>query len=225
MNRASRLSPLFSLLSRLLLLVPAVAALAVPAQLIAQTGGGDEIKPPFGLQWGESSERLDKLLKGAKAKVVEKYSIKGRDAWIVEGLIQTGLKRAIFYFRNGSLVEVELQYQDATWDAVKYNDFMAQVRRRIEQRFGTGQLIAREKKPVKIGDEKPAATAPPPAPPPPADSEGMPAGDLAPRPDEVIQTMVGYQWNHGRTAIQLLYYSAEKASEIYQTVSVHYKLL
>lgn len=108
---------------------------------------GEEIKPPFGLAWGESAERLEKLLKGAKATVVEKREIEGRQAWTVEGLIQAGLKRTVFYFRGGQLVEVELQYQDTSWDTSKYDDFMSQVRRRIEQRFGTGQLIARSKAP------------------------------------------------------------------------------
>ncbi|SRR5581483_1363743 len=108
---------------------------------------GEEIKPPFGLSWGESAERLEKLLKGAKATVVDRHDVDGRQAWTVEGLIQQGLKRTVFYFKNGMLVEVELQYQSSDWDTAKYNDFMAQVRRRIEQKFGTGQLIARSKAP------------------------------------------------------------------------------
>ena len=45
---------------------------------------------------------------------------------------------------NSQLVEVELQYQSPDWDVAKYDDFMAQVRRRIEQKFGAGQLIARK---------------------------------------------------------------------------------
>ena len=114
----------------------------------AQTGRPrGEIKPPFGLDWGENSDRLEKLLKGAKANIVERHDVEGRQAWTVEGLIQTGLKRTVFYFRDSQLVEVELQYQDPNWDVSKYDDFMAQVRRRIEQKFGAGQLIARSKAP------------------------------------------------------------------------------
>ncbi len=96
---------------------------------------------------GESAERLEKLLKGAKADIVDRHDIDGRQAWTVEGLIQTGLKRTVFYFRDSQLVEVELQYQSPDWDVAKYDDFMSQVRRRIEQKFGAGQLIAREKGP------------------------------------------------------------------------------
>jgi hypothetical protein len=106
------------------------------------------IKPPFGLIWGESSERLEKLLKNAKATIVEKRQVEdGRQAWDVEGLQQTGLKRTVFYFRTGTLSEVELQYQRENWDQAKYDEYMGQIRRSIEKRFGEGQLIARKTEP------------------------------------------------------------------------------
>ena len=104
--------------------------------------------PRFGLEWGESAERMENLLKGAKAAIVDRHDVAGRQAWTVEGLIQQGLSRTVFYFRDGQLVEVELQYQSPDWDVAKYDDFMAQVRRRIEQKFGAGQLIAREREPL-----------------------------------------------------------------------------
>jgi hypothetical protein len=166
-------------------LISALWLLAHPASAVP----AEEIKPPFGLQWGESSERLEKLLKGAKAQIVDRHEVDGRDALTVEGLLQQGLRRTVFYFKSGQLVEVELQYQSADWDTFKYDEFMAQVRRRIEQKFGAGQLIARSKQP-----------------------EG-----------DVIQTIVGYKWNQNNTTIQLIYYSAESAAQIYRTVSVHYK--
>jgi len=65
----------------------------------------------------------------------------------VEGLLQAGLKRTVFYFKPGSLVEVELQYQSPDWDIAKYDDFMTAVRRRIEQKYGAGQLIAKTRAP------------------------------------------------------------------------------
>lgn len=107
----------------------------------------DEIPPPFGLQWGESGERLTKLLQGAKAQIVDKHMVADREAWSVEGLLQQGLKRTVFYFRNNALVEVELQYQSPDWDIVKYDDFMSAVRKRIEQKYGAGQLIAKSREP------------------------------------------------------------------------------
>ena len=112
-----------------------------------------------------------------------------REAWTVEGLLQQGLKRTVFYFKNGALVEVELQYQSPDWDILRYDDFMSAVRRRIEQKYGAGTLIAKTR---------------------------APEGD-------VIQTIVGYKWNQNDTAIELIYYSAENASQSYRTVSVHYK--
>ena len=135
----------------LLLLIPGrlltaqqVAVAPVPAP---DAQASEQINPPFGLEWGESSDRLEKLLKGAKADIVDRHDVDGRQAWTVEGLIQTGLKRTVFYFRDSQLVEVELQYQSPDWDVAKYDDFMAQVRRRIEQKFGAGQLIARTREP------------------------------------------------------------------------------
>jgi len=157
--------------------------------LPAHRARADEIPPPFGLAWGESDERLAKLLEGAKAKVVDKHMVAEREAWTVEGLLQQGLKRTVFYFKDGALVEVELQYQSDDWDIAKYDDFMSAVRRRIEQKYGTGQLIAKTRAP-----------------------EGS-----------VIQTIIGYKWNQNDTAIELIYYAAENASQAYRTVSVHYK--
>lgn len=107
----------------------------------------EEIKPPFNLRWGETAERLERLLKGAKAKIVARRTVQGREAWDVEGLVQAGLKRTVFYFTGGELVEVELQYQRDEWDEAKYDAFMGDVRRRFEQRYGTGQLISRKKEP------------------------------------------------------------------------------
>jgi hypothetical protein len=149
----------------------------------------EEIRPPFGLQWGEEANRLEKLLEGAKAKIVNRSQIDGRDAWTVEGLVQQWLRRCVFYFKDGQLVEVELQYQDDSWDVERYDNFLSQVRRRIEQRYGVGQLIARSKAPQ----------------------------------GEVMQTMVGYKWNHNNRVIQLIYYSAEQGAQAYRAVSVHYK--
>ena len=110
----------------------------------------DDIPPPFGLQWGETSDRLSKLLQGAKAQVVDKHMVGEREAWTVEGLLQQGLKRTVFYFKNGALVEVELQYQSPDWDIIKYDDFMAAVKKRIEQKYGEGQLLAKTHE--QVGD-------------------------------------------------------------------------
>jgi hypothetical protein len=131
----------------------ALLMLAAPITVRAQYSGDSPptpqvINPPFGLEWGESADRLEKLLDGAKASIVDRHDVQGREAWTVEGLIQQGLRRTVFYFRDSQLVEVELQYQSPDWDVAKYDDFMTQVRHRIEQKFGAGQLIARTREPV-----------------------------------------------------------------------------
>jgi len=149
----------------------------------------DQIVPPFGLTWGTTKDRLAELLKGANAKIVEKRVLTNRDAWTVEGLVQTNLHQTIFYFRNNALVEVELQYQNSDWLDSDYNNFMGQLRLNLEKKFGPGKLIARSKNPK---------------------------GD-------VIQTLTGYEWVQAESAIQLVYFSAESASQVFRLVSLHYK--
>jgi hypothetical protein len=117
--------------------------------LTAMLYAGEEIKPPFGLVWGESAARLERMLKNAKATVVDKRVAQGGVvAWDVEGLVQSGLKRTVFYFRADELSEVELIYQHKDWDQRKYDEFMGQVRQAIQRRYGEGALIARKTEPV-----------------------------------------------------------------------------
>lgn len=119
-----------------LILWVALATLAAPLH-------ADDINPPFGLRWGETTERMEKLLHGAKANIVERRNVEGREAWDVEGLIQQGLRRTVFYFQRGELVEVELQYQKDEWTDANYDGFMGDVRKRLEQKYGGGQLVAK----------------------------------------------------------------------------------
>jgi hypothetical protein len=128
------------------------ASTAAGILLLLPTASGavEEIKPPFKLTWGETTDRLERLLQGAKTKIVERRIIEGREAWEVEGIVQPGLRRTLFYFRQGELVEVELQYQKEEWDQAKYDQYMGDMRRSIEAKYGQGQLIAR--KTEAIGD-------------------------------------------------------------------------
>ena len=154
------------------------------------THAAEEIKPPFGLAWGETATRLERLLNGAKAKIVERRKLSdGRVAWYVEGLVQPGLQRTLFYFRGAQLVEVELQYQKPDWEQSQYDGYMSQVRSTLDRRYGQGQLLTRKTEP---------------------------AGD-------VLQTVVGWKWNHNNAAIEMFYYSAENPQQVFRTLSVHYK--
>jgi hypothetical protein len=92
----------------------------------------EEIKPPFGLVWGENASRLERMLKNAKAEIKEKRLVQGGlEAWDVTGLVQVGLKQTVFYFRNDELAEVELIYSGNDWDQRRYDEFMGQIRQAI----------------------------------------------------------------------------------------------
>jgi hypothetical protein len=122
-------------------------ALLVCFGLAGAALAAEPIKPPFGLAWGEKEERLERLLTAAKATILERKTIEGRQRWDVMGLVQQGLKRTVFYFKTGGLVEVELQYQKDDWPQQKYEEFMVQVRENLDKRFGPGQLIANKTEP------------------------------------------------------------------------------
>src|SRR4051812_5850098 len=99
-----------ALLAAVLLALPAWAA-EVPTPETPQ-----EVKPPFGLTWGETAERIEKLLEGVKAKIVSRTRKDGDEVFEVEGLVQTGLKRTLFVFRDARLQAVTLEYQRPEWE-------------------------------------------------------------------------------------------------------------
>ncbi|MEK0447604.1 MAG: hypothetical protein RLZZ399_2925 [Verrucomicrobiota bacterium] len=119
----------------------------------AQESRPSEIKPPFNLTWGETADRLERLVSAAGGKVTARRMARGnREAVEVEGLLQEGLKKTIFYFKQGSLTGVELQYQSDDWAEEKYNTLMGDLRRRISERYGDGQQIARRTEQVGINN-------------------------------------------------------------------------
>jgi hypothetical protein len=116
-----------------------VVCLFLPAAL------GDEIPPPFGFRWNDPSTRVEKVLKGAKAKTVGRETNNGTETWTVEGLIHPGLKRTLFSFKGGLLSQVELQYEYPDWTLEHYNNRMGEIRRYFDQKYGTGRLISRSR--------------------------------------------------------------------------------
>jgi len=166
-----------------------LTALLVASACLSAVAPGEEIKPPFGLHWGETPTRMERLLDGAKAKVRERRKVEGRDVWEVEGILANDLQRTLFYFTNNELVEVELQYKTDNWDEEKYTKFMDDVRRKLEAKFGEPQLVAKREEPL----------------------------------GEVMQKVIGWKWNKNNTAIELFYFSAQNATQIFRTLSVHYK--
>jgi hypothetical protein len=105
----------------------------------------EEIKVPFNFAWGEAAQRLEDSLKRVQARVVDRKKVRNRQCLVVEGIPQRLLQRALFYFDNDSLNEIELHYGDSDWDAERYGDFFDQTRRNIETKYGTGRVVARQK--------------------------------------------------------------------------------
>jgi hypothetical protein len=120
-------------------LAVALVVTAVPAR------AAEDIPPPFGFHWKDSMTKLEQVLVAAKAKIVTRERKEKRDVWTVEGLVQPGLKRTLFTFRDGFLVEVELQYEYPEWTIEHYNDRMGEIRRYFDAKFGTGKLVSRSR--------------------------------------------------------------------------------
>jgi hypothetical protein len=168
-------------------LAAAAAVLLLPiSSLLA-----DEIPPPFGFRWNDPASRVEKVLKGAKAKIAERENNTGGEIWTVEGLIHPGLKRTLFTFKNGALSQVELQYEYPDWTLEHYNSRMGEVRRYFDAKYGTGRLISRSRN----------------------------------NDTDVIQTLVGYQWVVGKSALELFYFSAQKEPNVYRNITVTYKVI
>jgi hypothetical protein len=151
----------------------------------------DEIPPPFGFRWNDAANRVEKVLKGAKAKTVAREKNEGQETWTVEGLIHPGLKRTLFSFKDGALSQVELQYEYPDWTLEHYNNRMGEIRRYFDGKYGTGRLISRSR-----------------------DND-----------TDVIQTLVGYQWVVGKSALELFYFSAQKEPNVYRNITVTYKMI
>jgi len=103
----------------------------------------EDIPPPFGFRWNDSSGKVEQVLVAAKARIVSREQKEKRDVWTVEGLVQPGLKRTLFQFKEGFLVEVELQYEYDKWTIENYNNRMGEIRRYFDGKFGTGKLVSR----------------------------------------------------------------------------------
>jgi hypothetical protein len=120
-------------------------ALGLLLTSIRCAGAAEDIPPPFGFHWNDSMTKLEQVLAGAKAKIVSRDRKEKRETWTVEGLVQPGLKRTLFTFRDGFLVEVELQYEYPDWTIERYNERMGEIRRYFDAKFGTGKLVSRSR--------------------------------------------------------------------------------
>jgi hypothetical protein len=127
--------------------VSSAPKLLLAAFLLSASAAGaqQEIKAPFGMQWGESPERIRTVVTNAKAKVVEERTSDKREVMVVEGIVQEGLKRTLFYFEEGGLSEVELQYDREGWDETRVNSWVSTIKTQADQKYGAGRLYADER--------------------------------------------------------------------------------
>jgi hypothetical protein len=121
---------------------PKAAALALA---VIFTGAGAHaaqiMRVPFNFQWGESTKRVEQSLQGIKARIVDRRALKDRTLLTVEGIPQKFLRRTVFYFRDDSLCEIELQYGDQSWDSARYQSFFEEVRRNVDGKYGIGRQL------------------------------------------------------------------------------------
>ena len=165
----------------------------------AQQPSSQGIKVPYALAWGDSIDKVREMLNAVKARETA-LSQKSPGKFVLEaeglGVGDQLLKKSLFTFRDGSLVEVELQYGDPSWDGEKTLDFFDRTRRRIGERYGTGSLIVN-----KIREH--------------------PSGEKVPQ--DVTYTLIIYQWTQPTASLELDYYGVEGVEQALRLVSLHYK--
>jgi hypothetical protein len=120
-----------------LIAICALAAEPEPrAQATPAPGMSAEIKPPFGLAWGEDQARMERLIANVKASIASREQTGSGEEWHVTGLQQQGLKETRFRFVDGSLSAVTLVYERAEWSDAELLKFFHEVRQRLERRYG-----------------------------------------------------------------------------------------
>ncbi len=107
--------------------------------------GIETIKVPFNFSWGETSARFQESLKRLHVTEVERNKAGGRLCLSVQGIPQPLLQKALFYFKNDSLNEIELYYGDPKWGSTRSGEFFDQTKTNIQNKFGPGHLLRREK--------------------------------------------------------------------------------
>lgn len=120
-----------------------VVALLLFLMAASQAWALNDLLPPFGFRWGDGTKRVELVLGGAKARVVDRKQEGSRLTWTVEGLVHPGLQRTVFTFKSEKLMEVELQYEYPDWSIERYNEQMGTVRRYFDGKYGTGKLVSR----------------------------------------------------------------------------------
>jgi len=159
-----------------------------------------EIKVPYALSWGDSADKVREMIHAIKGKEMGcSERAPGRSQFEATGLAvgDTLLQKSVFVFRDGMLIEVELQYADPSWDEEKTLDFFDRTRRRVDERYGPGILLVNK---VREHPSDPST------------------------PKEMTYTLIAYQWGQATIALELTFYSVSENERSFRLVSLHYKL-
>ena len=127
--------------TRLRLLAALICAAAPHCQLDAQTSS--EVKPPFGLVFGQTSDAVRAVLEEGQVEIEDVGDIDGNLKLTATRLPQQTIESAVMTFDRNQLAAVELVYRHPDWNASRYRTFYSQVRQNISSKFGTGSLIAK----------------------------------------------------------------------------------
>jgi len=165
----------------------------------AQQATPHEIKVPYAMNWGDTIDKAREMINAVKAQETG-VSEKAPGRVVLEstglGVGDPLLKKSLFTFKDGALIEVELQYGDSSWDAEKTLDFFDRTRRRIDERYGPGTLMVNKVK-------------------------EHPSGENIPK--EMTYTLIIYQWSQPAAALELNFYHLEDNEKSFRLVSLHYK--
>jgi hypothetical protein len=106
---------------------------------------------------------MESKIGSAKLNIIERRKVGPRWAVTVTGFKKPDpadktapkppeLRRVMFYFLGGQLVEVELQYEQDGWDEERYGACLGEKRQMIERLYGQGQQIVRSTAPTPDGN-------------------------------------------------------------------------
>jgi len=181
------------------LLVFTVGEIFFGSPVLAQQTGASEIKVPYSMSWGDSIEKLRGMIAAVKAHE-NSCTEKSPGKVVIEaeglGIGNPLLRRSLFTFRDGALVEVELQYTDAAWDGDKAVDFFDRTRRRIDERYGAGTLLVNKVRETPNGEKI---------------------------PKDATYTLIIYNWIQPIVSLELNFYSMEEKENACQIVSLRYR--
>ncbi len=193
-SKLPQIEMIFHLRLRYHLCIALLIFACVSEELRAQAPQGpptpNQIKIPWGFQWGETQSHVEQSLKETKTTIVARKKIGDRDVLAVSGFVPHLLQQALFYFQSDSLNEIELQYGNKDWTSTQYRDFFDQTRSNIESKYGPGRVITQQKTREN---------------------------------QEVLETIIGYQWTQISATLQLFLFTAETANQAFRVVSLHYR--